>query len=90
MCVPRCQSLYKEASGKVTVFAALWASQMWVPFSLITLLLIPFISPLLLLHLSDIVWEYDVILWYIWYCYPLLVIHKSRKLGVCFMVLVLG
>lgn len=25
------------------------------------------ISPLLLLHLSDIVWEYGMVLWYIWY-----------------------
>lgn len=26
------------------------------------------ISPLFLLHLSDIAWEYDMVLWFIWYC----------------------
>lgn len=58
-----CQSLYKQVFGKVTVFTASWASQMWVPFSLIAI-----ISSLLILHLSNMVWEYDMVLWYIWYC----------------------
>lgn len=86
MCVQGdCQSLYKQASGRVTVFTNLWASQIWIPFSLSAILLAPSFFCISLILLGNM----------IWYCglsgiaNPVLVIWKSRILGVCFIVWVL-